>query len=550
MKQKTIQYLIGFYLLVFASLAANAQELKLEILNGHSGGGEVDMSQVGIGNAAKANGVQLFDVETGKEIESFGGEFKSSANKFTGFKSVTCSPDGKYIAAGSFDGKVYLRDNETKTLRKFEGHTDTVNFVKFAKDANGNLLVVSGSSDSTTRIWNAATGEEICALVTFRDGNWAVVQTHTGRYDAPNGGEIDGIQWVFGNEVIALSQLKDIYYTPNLLPRLLGYNQEPLAEVRPLSDIKLFPEIVESEIGSKDAVAKNPERAISNTEILDWLTQEQWRTDKKGIDARNQVLILDTCAAGAFENALTKNKQRDLSADQIRALEKLKDRTGLQILMGSAANQSAYEASQYGQGLLTYALLEGIKGAALKNQTSVETGTLFDWAVNRVPKMDISGGASGLQSPRVFGSTSIPIGLITTQVDRDAIKIQASPLPIFGRPSLIKKGDNDDTLELGNAFAKRLDEAGNPNSRGNGGNQTSASLVFVDERNFPGAYRVTATYTEENGVITLEEITLKKDGKTVATIAEKISAKDADEAAEKLLKEVLKEMKKLNFQTE
>ncbi len=735
-----------------------------------------DMSKVGIGNVATANSVQLWNVETGKEIENFGGEFKLNSNKIVGFKSVAYSPDGKYIAAGSFDGKVYLRNNETKTLRKFEGHTDTVNSVKFAKDANGHLLVVSGSSDSTTRIWNAATGEEICALVTFRDGNWAVVQTRTGRYDAPNGGEIDGIQWVFGNETIALNQLKDIYYTPNLLPRLLGYNKEPLADVRPLADIKLFPEIVEnnfdkttsvltvklknrgggigavrvmvndklatedarsddliaklkanpnlaeaivtvnlkgsagliangenkievftndfdqktqksfvssdpktsargtavfklgdssnelpkptlyaivggvsdyngaqldlnfaakdaeafagaldisarrlfcpaedlkcdkvnikllttnsqdaanlptkanfraafaevaknakpedilvvylaghgtslnvgdaetyffltqeSEIGSKDAVAKNPERAISNTELLNWLTQEQWRNDKKGIDARHQVLILDTCAAGAFESVLTKEKQRDLSADQIRALEKLKDRTGLQILMGSAANQSAYEASQYGQGLLTYALLEGIKGAALKNQTSVETGTLFDYAVNRVPKMDISNGTSGLQSPRVFGATSIPIGLILTKEDKDAIKILESPLPIFGRASLIQKGENDDTLELVSMFGKQLDEASNPQSRGDGSNQTTAaSLVYVDERNFPGAYRVTGTYTEENGFITIEEIILKKDGKPIATL-DKVSGKDAEEVTKLLLAEVLKKLPK------
>ena len=729
-------------------------------------GGEIDMSKVGIGDAARANSVRLWDVETGKEIERFTADFKISANKFAGFKSVAYSPDGKYIAAGSFDGKVYLRNNETKELKKFEGHTDTVNSVKFAKDANGKLLVVSGSSDSTTRIWDAATGEEICALVTFRDGNWAVVQTKTGRYDAPNGGEIDGIQWVFGNETIALNQLKDIYYTPSLLPRLLGYNQEPLADVRPLKDIKLFPEIIEqnfdkqtanltvklrnrgggigavrvmvngtlaaedarsedlkkqlktnpnlaeavvnfnikssagfnpngenrieiitndfdqktqksfvssnpktsargtavfnlggnekqiertfyaivggvsdyngtqldlnfaakdsedfanalniaarrlfcpkenrqcdrvkikllttndqanlpikpnfkaafkeiaenakaedvlvvylaghgtsltvgdaetyfyltqeSDNGSKEALAKYfSERAISNTEILNWLTQEQWRTEKKGIDALNKVLILDTCAAGTFEKALT----RDLSADQIRALEKLKDRSGLQILMGSAANQSAYEASQYGQGLLTYALLEGMKGAALKNEREVETGILFDYAVNRVPKMDISGGTIGLQSPRIFGSTSIPIGLIFGKEDRDQIKIQASPLPVFVRPSLIEKGENDDTLDLGIAFAKRLEEAANPNTR-DGGGQKTAPLVFVDQRNLSGAYRVTAAYTQAGGTIRLEEIVLKKDDKIIP-IDEKISGKDADEVAKLLLTAVLKKL--------
>ena len=183
--------------------------------------GEIDSSKSSNSNGLETVGIQLWNVKTGKEIERFGGQFRR----------VAFSPDGKFIAAGTFDGKVYVRDNQTKELKKFEGHTDTVNSIKFAKDANGKLLVVSGSSDSTVRIWDAATGEEICALVTFRDGNWAVVQTKTGRYDAPNGGEIDGIQWVYGTETIALNQLKDIYYTPNLLPRLLGYNSEPLRPV-------------------------------------------------------------------------------------------------------------------------------------------------------------------------------------------------------------------------------------------------------------------------------------------------------------------------------
>lgn len=39
---------------------------------------------------------------------------------------------------------------------------------------------------------------------------------------------------------------------------------------------------------------------ISDKEIIDWITQRNWRAGKKGIDAQKQVLILDTCAAGAY----------------------------------------------------------------------------------------------------------------------------------------------------------------------------------------------------------------------------------------------------------
>jgi len=50
MKQKITQYLIGFWFLIFAAFAVNAQDLKLEILNGHSGGGVLSVAVSSDGN--------------------------------------------------------------------------------------------------------------------------------------------------------------------------------------------------------------------------------------------------------------------------------------------------------------------------------------------------------------------------------------------------------------------------------------------------------------------------------------------------------------------
>jgi hypothetical protein len=73
-----------------------------------------------------------------------------------------------------------------------------------------------------------------------------------------------------------------------------------------------------------------------------------------------QVVVLDTCAAGAATAELLKlADRRELTADQCRALELLKDATGSHLLMGAAADKAGYEASLYGQGLLTYSLLLG-----------------------------------------------------------------------------------------------------------------------------------------------------------------------------------------------
>src|SRR5205807_974988 len=88
--------------------------------------------------------------------------------------------------------------------------------------------------------------------------------------------------------------------------------------------------------------------AITSAELTEWV---------KKIPALKQVMILDTCAAGAAARKLT--EQRNVAADQVRAIERLKDRTGFHVLMGCAADKVSYEATQYEQGLLTHALLRG-----------------------------------------------------------------------------------------------------------------------------------------------------------------------------------------------
>lgn len=72
----------------------------------------------------------------------------------------------------------------------------------------------------------------------------------------------------------------------------------------------------------------------------------------------------------------------------------------------------------------------------------------------------------------------------------------------------------------------------------------SVLLIYVDDDNFPGAYRITGTYeTDSNGQITITPF-LRKDGKTVANLP-KVSGKDINEAAEKLLDAILKELRDL-----
>jgi WD40 repeat protein/transcriptional regulator with XRE-family HTH domain len=75
---------------------------------------------------------------------------------FGSILSVTLSPSGELLAAGTANGEVRLWLTASGTpLHTLEGHTDWVTSVTFSP--NGNLLA-SGSDDQTIRLWDPRTG--------------------------------------------------------------------------------------------------------------------------------------------------------------------------------------------------------------------------------------------------------------------------------------------------------------------------------------------------------------------------------------------------------
>ena len=117
--------------------------------------------------------------------------------------------------------------------------------------------------------------------------------------------------------------------------------------------------------------------------------------------------------------------KRDLPSDQIRALDRLKDRTGFFVLMGSAADAVSYEASRYGQGLLTYTLLQAMRGAQLREGIYADVNGLFDYAADTVPQMARNIG--GIQRPVIISPQtggSFDIGRFTGD-EREQIKLSA-----------------------------------------------------------------------------------------------------------------------------
>ena len=213
--------------------------------------------------------------------------------------------------------------------------------------------------------------------------------------------------------------------------------------------------------------------AVSSAELTDLL---------KAVPALKQVLILDTCHSGRVVERMTEG--RDVPASQVRSLVRLNDRTGTFVLAGSAADAVSYETSRYGQGLLTYSLLQGMSGAALREDTEVDVATLFGFAQDRVP--ELAAGIGGIQRPQLAmprGGGSFAIGRVE---GADLSRIR----PAAGRPLVLRAGFQDEALFDDHLLlSDRVNEALRGASARGG-----AGVEFVNATVFPDAYRLVGRY--------------------------------------------------------
>ncbi|MEZ4939970.1 MAG: caspase family protein [Saprospiraceae bacterium] len=222
-----------------------------------------------------------------------------------------------------------------------------------------------------------------------------------------------------------------------------------------------------SDVGVRDS------RTVSSAELTRWIND---------IPAQKQVLILDACNSGRVVENLT-GSQKELSSSQIRALDRMKDRTGMFVLTGSAADKVSYEAGQYGQGLLTYSLLQGMSGLALTADKRVDVSTLFEYARDVVPQL--AKGIGGVQTPMMMGplSGSFDVGVVNDQVNIQLPQVK----PVFVRNNFMDENDFDDVLGLTNALGEYFQEI---TVRG-----AQSDLVYVDVNEYENAYSIKGLYT-------------------------------------------------------
>jgi len=221
-------------------------------------------------------------------------------------------------------------------------------------------------------------------------------------------------------------------------------------------------------------------RAISSEELTRWINK---------VPAQKQVLIVDACNSGKMVEDMGAGG-KSLTASQIRAMDRMKDRTGMFILSGSAADQKSFEASKFRQSLLTYSLLEAMQGAALNLDRDIDVMRLFDQARTRV--RELAAELRLVQEPvpnYPKNAGAIFIGRVNENVTIEAARAGA----VFVGSIFQDEVQFNDPLHLADAVNNYLREE----------DAAGAGFLFFDLKNIPDAYSIKGLYTLAGDAVTV-----------------------------------------------
>ncbi len=130
-----------------------------------------DDTRIGGFNGSSSSGtVKLWDMKNGRELITLKGNEG-------GFHSVTFSPNGQMLAAGSAKGTVNLWNARGQEIARLKGHNSLVTSITFSPDSS---TMASGSRDVTTKLWAVQSQQELNTL-SGTDGFGSVAFINGGR---------------------------------------------------------------------------------------------------------------------------------------------------------------------------------------------------------------------------------------------------------------------------------------------------------------------------------------------------------------------------------
>jgi WD40 repeat protein/uncharacterized caspase-like protein len=220
-------------------------------------GGRVIVATANNGGNLRQMLIKVYDVNAGRALYTL---------KRPGFRVefFAWSSDGRTIATSAGNGageRATLWDAATgNELRKLDGPQDLIE--EFSPDSR---LLLTASLDGFERIYEAATGRELCRFITRTDGSWVVVDPE-GRFDASDLEEIQGVHWLAPDDPLKPLPLEIFmrdYYEPRLLARIIA--GEHFAPVRSISEVRRAQPSVK--ITSIEQQKEHPELARVTVEV-------------------------------------------------------------------------------------------------------------------------------------------------------------------------------------------------------------------------------------------------------------------------------------------
>lgn len=110
--------------------------------------------------------------------------YSYSPNVFTlhAVFAVAWSPNGQYIASGSYDNTVQVWDSAKGGIKyRYIGHTKPVEVLAWSPDGT---RIASGGDDTTVQVWDALTGANVRTFKLHSNSVWGLAWSPDGKYIA------------------------------------------------------------------------------------------------------------------------------------------------------------------------------------------------------------------------------------------------------------------------------------------------------------------------------------------------------------------------------